>query len=146
MVVADDYALSRIFSANHVARYRFRYDTSVCERKIFGDNAAPTVGSKLDPRHSSNYTRRTQAGNSRIGLTIVSVSCLGCLARLQQLLQFLLFEPFHKLADVLRAVARTDEQCIPCLHHHKVVHSNCRDKLSWTRNKIPAGVQCMALA
>ena len=77
MVVADDYALSRIFSANHVARYRFRYDTSVCERKIFGDNAAPTVGSKLDPRHSSNYTRRTQAGNSRIGLANVVTRCLG---------------------------------------------------------------------
>ena len=146
MVVADDYALSRIFSANHVARNRFRHDTDVCERKIFGDDAAPTVGSKLDPRHASDYTRRTQAGNSRIGLANVAIRCLWCFARLQQILQFLLFQPFHKRADVLRALARTDEQSIPCLYHHKIIDANRRDKLSWTRNKISAGVQCMALA
>ena len=49
-------------------------------------------------------------------------------------------------ARILRALARTDEQSIPCLYHHKIIDANRRDKLSWTRNKISAGVQCMALA
>ncbi len=51
MVVADQHALARIFAAHNIPRERMGDDARVRKRKIFGNNAAPAVGSKFDRRH-----------------------------------------------------------------------------------------------
>src|SRR5690242_585317 len=59
MVVANDDAFARVFTAHHVTRNRLRHNSRIRKREIFGDNAAPAVGSKFDRSHGSSekYTR-----------------------------------------------------------------------------------------
>src|SRR6266478_1942257 len=80
---------------------------------------------------AKSIRERDYSPNSRIGL-------------LEEVLPALLFKPFHDLADVLRAVARADEQRIGCIHDDQVVHPDQRGEFSRARDQIAAGVEDIA--
>ena len=50
VVIADDHPPARVFAEDHIARNRMRHDPRVCERKIFRDDAAPSVRAKCNLR------------------------------------------------------------------------------------------------
>src|SRR5258707_13553588 len=145
MVVADDHALTSIFAAHHIWRDRFRYDACVGEREVFGDDAPPAVSAKFNRTHASEYTRGSTGRNSRIGLLKGSDVGRNSL-RSEQTHHFLLFQPFHNLADVLCSIARTNQQRIGSFDHHQVFDSDGRDELSGAVDEIPAGVDRVAMA
>ena len=59
VVVADEDALARVFAADHVAGDGGGDGARVREGKIFGDDAAPSVGAKLNRNHCIRvYARR----------------------------------------------------------------------------------------
>src|SRR5258707_12883468 len=73
MVVADEHALARIFSANDVTRDGVRHDSRIRESKIFRDHAAPPVGPKFDSGHRrprESIREAISPLNSRIGLLL----------------------------------------------------------------------------
>ena len=62
MVVADQHAFARVFAAHDIARNRVRHNARVRNREIFGDDAAPAIGSKFNRLHSNcEYTRRSKS-------------------------------------------------------------------------------------
>jgi hypothetical protein len=85
MVIADQNALARVFTTNHVASNGVRYDTRVGEREIFGNNAAPAVCSEANRMHGSEsiregsqiiLTRDCEGGNSWDGASDVKAGRL----------------------------------------------------------------------
>src|SRR5215469_16745725 len=60
---------------------------------------------------------------------------------LRQLRQLLVVQVLHNFSDILRALARRDEQRILGLDHHHVVYSDRRHEFSRSMNIVPARVQ-----
>ena len=50
MIVADQHAFARVLTANHVTRNRMRNDARICKGKIFGQNAAPSIGAESESK------------------------------------------------------------------------------------------------
>src|ERR1700730_11576631 len=89
----------------------------------------PSVPNLIEVMFTAKSIReRDCSPNSRIGL-------------LEEVLPTLLCEPFHDFADVLRAVARADQQRIRSIHDDQVVHANQRRDFSRARDEIAARVQ-----
>ncbi len=55
---------------------------------------------------------------------------------LQQFLLLAVFQRFHNLANVLRAIARANQQRIGSFHHHQVPHADGRYKFVGTPEQI----------
>src|ERR1700674_1245155 len=47
---------------------------------------------------------------------------------LEQILALLIFEPFHDSADVLGALAGTNQQGVGRLYHDEIANADCRDE------------------
>src|ERR1700722_16764834 len=60
---------------------------------------------------------------------------------LQQAGELLLFEPFDDLADVLRALARAEQEGVVCFQQNKVLPSYRGEKFPGCPEIISAGVQ-----
>jgi hypothetical protein len=65
VVVADEDAFSRVFTANDVTRDGVRDDARVCVGEIVGDDAAPTVGAKFNRSHKL-LVYATKVGSPRV--------------------------------------------------------------------------------
>ena len=60
---------------------------------------------------------------------------------LQEAVQFLIFQPFDDLADVLRAFARAEQEGVVGLDDYEVMNADGGDKLFGTPEKIPLRIK-----
>src|ERR1700719_272090 len=68
------------------------------------------------------------------------------LACLQQVLAATLFEPFHDLADLLRAMARAYQQCVRSFDHDEIADADSGNEFCGAPNKIAFGFEHVACA
>ena len=129
MVVPDEQSFTCVFVAHRIARDGLGHDAGIGKRKILGDYAAPPVGAEFDGSHDPRlYAKGEKLQQAALDGSLVEQSCpkSACLRRrpLQQIFAFIVFQPFHDLADVLRAVARANEQGVWRFHHDQVTDAD----------------------
>lgn len=60
---------------------------------------------------------------------------------LQQVFEFVLLEPFYDFGDILRAIARAEEDGVGGFDEDKIANSDGSDEFFWTPEIISTGVE-----